>query len=553
MTYTAADGGPALVLVVDDNPIARYVLGTTLRRAGHDIIEAEDGTSALELLRTAPVVPEAAIIDVQLPDLTGFEVCERIKSNPRTEGVPVLHISATAVSATDRTQGLNRGADAYLTEPIAPDELIATLSATLRYTRARRRAETLAERLHQLHGATLALYSAPDTAALARAAATGAATVLGRPATVTLTAPDGTVHTSQHPHTPAEPDAHVLAEAATLLSGGGVQVAPYTSPLDGRRYLLAAARTKGARPPTCIAVPHPAGPARTTDAAEDAEAPHGGAGAHGAEPASQDDEELLAQVTHTTALALETLRTYSEEHTLALTLQRSFLPEALPDTPHARLAVRYLPASEQAEIGGDFYEVLTTPGGLITAIGDVAGHSLEAAMIMGQLRHALRAYALEGHPPHVILQLLDTLLTTVAPGVTATLCITLLETDADSDTGARTLHIANAGHLPPLHLGPATEPTYHHRHGPLLGLRLPQPTAGTIRLHPGDLLILTTDGLIEHPSEHLDVSLDRLAAIAAKGPDAPEDMCHHLLTHLPPTGRDDVALITLATRELPAK
>ncbi|MFJ4716551.1 SpoIIE family protein phosphatase [Streptomyces sp. NPDC088785] len=519
MTHSASDGGPALVLVVDDNAITRYVLGTTLRRAGHEVLEAEDGTQALDLLQHGPRVPDAAIIDIQLPDMTGFEVCERVKADARTAGVPVLHISATAVSVTDRTQGLNRGADAYLTEPIAPDELIATLSATLRYTRARRRAETLAERLHQLHRATLSLYSAPDAQRLADAAAAGAAAVLTRPAAVRLTAPDGTPHTRGHPDV-APLDVHAFDRVAAALDGSGVHVMPYTSADDGRRYLLAAARTKKGRPATCIAVPAAAG--------------------HATPDAEEQDEEILAQVTHTAALALETLRTYSEEHNLALTLQRSFLPEELPRTPRARFAVRYLPASEHAEIGGDFYEALTTPAGVITAVGDVAGHSLEAAMVMGQIRHGLRAYALEGHPPQAILERLDTLLRTVARGVTLTLCIMLLE----ETTGV--LHIANAGHLPPLLLGRDAEAGYVRDHGPLLGLGLPQPPAARVTVAEGDVLVMATDGLVERRDEDIDTSLARLAAVAAKGPRAPEDMCGHLLKELPPDGRDDIALMVVA-------
>ncbi|WP_353945514.1 fused response regulator/phosphatase [Streptomyces sp. HUAS MG91] len=519
MTHSVSDGGPALVLIVDDNPINRYVLGTTLRRAGHEILEAEDGTQALEVLQHTPRVPDAAIIDVQLPDMTGFEVCERVKASPRTAGVPVLHISATAVSVDDRTQGLNRGADAYLTEPVAPDELIATLAATLRYTRARRRAETLAERLHQLHRTTLALYSAPDAQQLADAAAFGAAAVLDRPAVVRLTASDGTVYTRRAPDAAAlEPQA--LDTVAAALQGSGVHVMPYESPGDGRRHLLAAARTKSGRPPTCIAVPV--------------------AERHAATDGEEQDAELLAQVTHTTALALETLRTYSEEHTLALTLQRSFLPEKLPATPRARLAVRYLPASEHAEIGGDFYEALTTPSGLMVAVGDVAGHSLEAAMVMGQIRHGLRAYALEGHPPHVVLERLDMLLRTVARGATLTLCIMLLE------EAAPVLHIANAGHLPPLLLRGDADETYLRDHGPLLGLGLPQPPATRVTVTEGDVLMMITDGLVERRDEDIDTSLSRLSAIAVKGPRAPENMCEHLLRNLPPDGRDDIALMVVS-------
>ncbi|MFI7382547.1 SpoIIE family protein phosphatase [Streptomyces sp. NPDC049813] len=523
MTDLSSHTPPALILVVDDNPTNRYVLGTTLRRAGHDVVEAEDGTSALELLATMPTLPEAALIDVRLPDMTGFEVCERIKASARTETLPVLHISASAVSVTDRTQGLNRGADAYLTEPVAPDELIATVSAVLRYTRARSRAETLAARLHHLHQTTLALYSAPNAQALVHAAVTGASAVLERPATVHLTSPSGTPHAVTHPGSEA-PDAALARTAAQGLRGIGVHVTEHKNPGDGRTYLVAAARTKPARPATCVVVPQQA-PLQTAAATEDS--------------TSAQDAELLAQVTHTTALALETLRTYSEEHTLALTLQRSFLPERLPVTDRATLAVRYLPASEHAEIGGDFYEALETSAGLLVAVGDVVGHSLDAAMVMGQIRHGLRAYAVEGHPPHVILERLDQLLVTVARGATATLCVMLLE------PGSQQVQIANAGHVPPLRLGRAGPAHYLRDHGPLLGLGLAQPPAAVVDVEDDDLLILVTDGLVERRYTDLEESLGRMAQIAAEGSRDPEEMCAHLLERLPPDGSDDVALLTI--------
>jgi serine phosphatase RsbU (regulator of sigma subunit) len=144
---------------------------------------------------------------------------------------------------------------------------------------------------------------------------------------------------------------------------------------------------------------------------------------------SPDDHKLLLQMAQACALALEALRTYAEEHMLALSLQRSFLPDRLPRVPGVALAVRYVPATSKTEIGGDFYEALETGRGLLVAIGDVVGHSLDAAIIMGEVRHALRTYAVESHPPDVILSLLDKLVTRLRPDtfITVTLCLLLVE------------------------------------------------------------------------------------------------------------------------------
>src|ERR1700685_797968 len=120
--------------------------------------------------------------------------------------------------------------------------------------------------------------------------------------------------------------------------------------------------------------------------------------------------QILRQLVQSTALAVEALRAYADEHLVALTLQRSFLPAVLPETPGITICVRYAPASDQAEVRGDFYEALEWQGRLLVAIGDVQGHSLHAATVMGELRHALRAFAGEGHRPPAIAGLVNKVL-----------------------------------------------------------------------------------------------------------------------------------------------
>ncbi|MFF5387989.1 SpoIIE family protein phosphatase [Streptomyces sp. NPDC013012] len=530
---TPSDHSPARVLIVDDNPTNRYVLRTTLSRAGHTVVEAEDGTGALALLKGAEALPEVAVIDVRLPDMTGFEVCERIKADPATAALPVLHVSASAITVDDRTQGLNRGADAYLTEPIAPDELLATVTATLRYARARRRAERLADRLLHLNEATLLLYSADSAAGVARAAARGAAIVLGAPAVAAIISPHGEPASAMCAETSGKVspdavadvqlDARELPAYHELGDRTGTRLATVHShewpglppgPVSPGRLAAAVARAKPGRQPVCLAVP--------------AEA-----------VATPDDEQLLAQLAQACALALEALRSYTEEHDLALTLQRSFLPETLPDSHLADLAVRYLPASDHAEIGGDFYEALPTRGGLLLAVGDVAGHSLDAAMLMGQMRHALRAYAIEGHPPHDILGRLDHLLAAVGARLTLTLCIVFI----DEATGL--LHIANAGHLPPLLRAPDGSVRSVEEHGPLLGIGLPHPVSTEVAAPPGSILVMTTDGLVERRNENLGLSLERLERALGALPADVERICDGLLEAFPPNGEDDIALMAV--------
>jgi len=258
----------------------------------------------------------------------------------------------------------------------------------------------------------------------------------------------------------------------------------------------------------------------------------------------ETNEGVIAMYTELSAELEETNRgvvaLYSEEHQLALTLQRTFLPAGLPDTPGVELAVRYLASTSQTEIGGDFYEAVHTPGGLLLAVGDVVGHSLQAAIVMGELRHALRAYAAEGHPPHVLLENLDHLLVEHQPGWTATVCIIVIE------PGHERIHLANAGHLPPLLITPDGEATYLRDHGPLLGLGLPRRPATAHPVAPSSRLLMVTDGLIETRTSDIHERLDALSSATANGPSEPEALCDALLRTFGSPQEDDI--VVFATR-----
>jgi serine phosphatase RsbU (regulator of sigma subunit) len=232
------------------------------------------------------------------------------------------------------------------------------------------------------------------------------------------------------------------------------------------------------------------------------------------------------------------LRASAEEHLMALTLQRSFLPTRLPAIPGVRMAVRYLPASDQAEVGGDFYEALPWRDGVLVAIGDVQGHSLHAATVMGELRHALHAFVSEGHPPLVITGLINEVLRRFHPGTIATLCLVLL----DPETGQ--LSIVNCGHMPLLVLD-GTDGAYVGEGGLMLGLHRHEPHTETAFLPAGGTALLFTDGLVEDRRVNIDHNLEKLrvAALQAAGTDV-EALANHVLTLFGPR-EDDVAMIVL--------
>jgi signal transduction histidine kinase len=136
-----SDERPASILYVDDDPANRLAFSEALRHAGFDAREAATGGDAL---RMAGEHPDLIILDVNLPDIDGFEVCRRIKAHPATSSIPVLHMSAVYVRSQDRTHGLEGGADGYLTKPVEPDEVVATIHSLLRIHRAEEAARAAA-------------------------------------------------------------------------------------------------------------------------------------------------------------------------------------------------------------------------------------------------------------------------------------------------------------------------------------------------------------------------------------------------------------------------
>src|SRR5665213_3046277 len=115
------------ILVVDDNPAALYATGRVLRSAGYEVVQASTGTAALALAPGAAMV----VLDINLPDIDGFEVCRRLRADPATRHVPVLHLSATFIQHADFAIGLEAGADSYLTRPVEPLVLIASVRTLL--------------------------------------------------------------------------------------------------------------------------------------------------------------------------------------------------------------------------------------------------------------------------------------------------------------------------------------------------------------------------------------------------------------------------------------
>ncbi|MEA2379918.1 MAG: hypothetical protein QOD13_3825 [Thermoleophilaceae bacterium] len=260
-----------------------------------------------------------------------------------------------------------------------------------------------------------------------------------------------------------------------------------------------------------------------------------------------DDVNLLRLAADRVALAVDHARVYEREHKIAETLQRSLLPERLPQLPGLSVAARYLPAAAEAEVGGDWYDVLPTPnGGVGLVMGDVAGKGLTAASMVGRLRSALRAYALEGHAPERVVEQLNRLIWTEEDeSQMATLIYVVV------DPAAGELRWVNAGHPPPLLLSDGGGPQFLEGGSsvPLGVLPFPDFSEVSMPIDQGSTVVLYTDGLVERPGENIDLGLARLADVVRGASTDPQQLCDRVLRELVPGGAapDDVALLTLRT------
>jgi hypothetical protein len=250
------------------------------------------------------------------------------------------------------------------------------------------------------------------------------------------------------------------------------------------------------------------------------------------------------------ALALERAKLYEREHATAETLQRSLLPDRLPDVPGIALKASYKPVS--IEVGGDWYDAFRLPDGkLAVAVGDVMGKGLTAAAGMGRVRNALRALALTDPRPAAVLAGLDRLfLATELDEQVTTVCYLVV----DPQTGEGVA--GNAGHLPPLLFSPGLAP------------RLDQTEAGTplgwasprqqypFSLPPGNTAVLYSDGLVENRKRGLDAGLDELVAVAAQAPaevvDDPQRLIDYLVEKMM-TGHEQDDDVTVLVVQMPAR
>lgn len=253
-------------------------------------------------------------------------------------------------------------------------------------------------------------------------------------------------------------------------------------------------------------------------------------------------ERLVRRRDSAERLTGEIGRLYVEQRSVAETLQHAILPQRLPAVPGMQIAVRYLPGAGGPDVGGDWYDVVPLDDGrFVFVVGDVSGRGLRAAAMMASLHYASRAYALEGHPPTVILDQLTRIMDLAKDGHFATVLCGLV------DVGTHKVTLANAGHLPPLVCGDGRASLVPAKPGAPIGIPGPAPfEPATVTTAAGDTLIAYTDGLVERRGETLDVGMKRLQDVVTRDNSSLEDLLSSIVTEL--TGdspTDDIALIGL--------
>jgi serine phosphatase RsbU (regulator of sigma subunit) len=270
----------------------------------------------------------------------------------------------------------------------------------------------------------------------------------------------------------------------------------------------------------------------------------------------QQDVELLQLAADRAALALHSMMSQDNE-LAAVALQRSLLPTALPAVPGVDLAARYVAGS--GTVGGDWYDVFVLPDGRLgVVVGDVAGSGLDAAVIMGRMRSALRAYVLENADPATALRLLDRKIQYFEPGAMATVLYGIYT----PGTGEFTISLA--GQVPPVLAAPGRRAVpLAIRPDPPIGCADDRPRRSvTVLIPPGSLLCCFTDGLVERRGQVIDEGIGRVAAVLGEqvaagqagpaGPPPAEHACASVMRTLVGNApaHDDIAVLMISRHPL---
>ncbi|MFD8592006.1 SpoIIE family protein phosphatase [Streptomyces sp. NPDC059637] len=267
--------------------------------------------------------------------------------------------------------------------------------------------------------------------------------------------------------------------------------------------------------------------------------------ADGREHFDRDDLLLATELASRAGASLDNARLYAREREGALTLQRSLLPQHVPEPPGVEVAFRYVPGSSGTEVGGDWFDVIPLAGGRVAfVVGDVMGHGLRAAATMGRLRTAVRTLAALDLPPARLLRQVNDLADDLVTGPEEALMATCVYVVYDPAT--RRCTMAKAGHVPPFLVGSGGGArVVDLPSGAPLGVGGVEFESVDLEVPDGSVLVLYTDGLVESRGEDITEGLERLRAVLARPRPSLHAVCDDVLSDLAVLGRepDDVAVL----------
>ena len=262
----------------------------------------------------------------------------------------------------------------------------------------------------------------------------------------------------------------------------------------------------------------------------------------GAAPFTAEEAALAHRLADHAAVCMDNGRLYDRERRTSKILQRSLLPVALKTPPGMRIAHRYLPAGQSSRIGGDWYDAIPLPDGKVAlVVGDAMGHGTTAALVMGQLRTAVRILARLGLPPADLLRHLDEIAQELTTAQFAT-CVYAL-----CDPAGERVTIARAGHVPPiLAAADGASELIDLPPGLPLGVGEASYEAMEIQVPENSTLILCTDGLVEHRTRDMDTGLAEIRSLLSEAPPDLESTCDSIVKHLHTGVSADDATLLLA-------
>jgi DNA-binding response OmpR family regulator/serine phosphatase RsbU (regulator of sigma subunit)/anti-sigma regulatory factor (Ser/Thr protein kinase) len=505
-----SDDGRPRVLVVEDNADMREYIATLLR-AEHEVATAVDGLDALQKVRA--FAPDLVLTDVMMPNLDGFELLQKLQTDPATMGVPVIMLSARA-GEEGTVEGLEAGADDYLVKPFSARELLARVRVNLELDRVRRVRSTL-ERSQGLLDQAQRLAKVGSWEVNLRTDSLVASEEVYRIYERTsedfaLLGYNGVVDALVHPD-----DRDLVRASLTGASVGSLlEYEARVVPNPGVERLV---RVRGE-----VVETDDEGPRVLRGSIQDV------------------TEQRRAENALATAKALE--QSVAREHAIADELQRSLLPERSFDLEHLEVATYYRAGVEGTQVGGDWYDIIELGAGRTAfVVGDVMGRGVSAAAGMGQLRSAVRAFAKLDLPPADVLEYLDALVQDLAGDQIVT-CVYAIFDSTD-----QSLRYANAGHLPPLLRASDGQVDKLEGAGPPLGAGYLGLTTERVQLRPSATVVFYTDGLVERRGRDIDAGIDALGEQVGMQRELPlAELPQTLVDALLPDGPDDDIAILVA-------